>query len=201
MLKHKILTILLGLTLVLSLAMGLQDLMHVSVCGVGSCEKVHASPFGTMFGIPLGLWAVPCLGVAITAHLKKKKRMVFYALSAMLGVEIYLTFVQLYFIQAICLPCFCFLGLLCFCFLLTLEKPILAKACVITCLFFFCSHFLFFFPDVQPSKTCNACGYIKKDLKLSERVFVCSGCGHKEDRDINAAKNIRDHAVIEYNIR
>lgn len=50
-----------------------------------------------------------------------------------------------------------------------------------------------FFPS---SKTCNACGYIKKDLKLSERVFVCSRCGHKDDRDINAAKNIRDHAVV-----
>lgn len=50
-----------------------------------------------------------------------------------------------------------------------------------------------FFPS---SKTCNACGYIKKDLKLSERVFVCSRCGYKDDRDINAAKNIRDHAVI-----
>jgi uncharacterized membrane protein len=125
LLKHKILTIMLGLTLVFSLAMGLQDLMHVSACA-GSCEKVHASPFGTMFGIPLGLWAVSCLVVATTVHLRKKKRIVFYALSAMLWVEIYLTFVQLYFIQAICLPCFSFLGLLCFCFLLTLEKSILA---------------------------------------------------------------------------
>lgn len=50
-----------------------------------------------------------------------------------------------------------------------------------------------FFPS---SKTCNACGCIKEDLKLSDRIFVCPGCGHRADRDINAAKNIRDNAVM-----
>lgn len=41
------------------------------------------------------------------------------------------------------------------------------------------------------SKECNQCGQIKKDLKLSDRVYRCDGCGHSEDRDLNAAKNIR----------
>ncbi|NCX55835.1 MAG: transposase [Burkholderiaceae bacterium] len=41
------------------------------------------------------------------------------------------------------------------------------------------------------SKECNQCGQIKKDLKLSDRVYRCDGCGHEEDRDLNAAKNIR----------
>ncbi|ETR73633.1 MAG: hypothetical protein OMM_06817, partial [Candidatus Magnetoglobus multicellularis str. Araruama] len=50
-----------------------------------------------------------------------------------------------------------------------------------------------FFPS---SKTCNACGYIKEDLKLSDRLFICPDCGYKEDRDVNAAKNIRDNAVM-----
>ncbi|QTA88308.1 Transposase, IS605 family [Desulfonema magnum] len=49
-----------------------------------------------------------------------------------------------------------------------------------------------FFPS---SKTCNACGHVRDDLKLSDRVFVCPSCGHKADRDINAAKNIRDNAT------
>ena len=49
-----------------------------------------------------------------------------------------------------------------------------------------------FFPS---SKTCNACGHIKEDLKLSDRIFVCPVCDYKEDRDVNAAKNIKDNAV------
>lgn len=48
-----------------------------------------------------------------------------------------------------------------------------------------------FFPS---SKTCNKCGLIKSDLKLSDRIFVCE-CGHIEDRDLNAAKNLRDYEI------
>lgn len=40
------------------------------------------------------------------------------------------------------------------------------------------------------SKTCSKCGLIKKDLKLSDREWICEKCGTKHDRDINAAKNI-----------
>lgn len=42
------------------------------------------------------------------------------------------------------------------------------------------------------SKTCHNCGHIKKDLKLSDRTYVCSKCGYIEDRDINASLNLRD---------
>ena len=40
------------------------------------------------------------------------------------------------------------------------------------------------------SKTCSGCGYIKKDLKLKDRVFLCPACGFKLDRDKNAAINL-----------
>jgi putative transposase len=40
------------------------------------------------------------------------------------------------------------------------------------------------------SKTCSDCGYIYKDLKLSERRWACHGCGCIHDRDRNAALNI-----------
>jgi len=44
------------------------------------------------------------------------------------------------------------------------------------------------------SKTCNDCGIIKEDLKLSDRSWICS-CGACIDRDLNASKNIRDFAL------
>ena len=40
------------------------------------------------------------------------------------------------------------------------------------------------------SKICHCCGTIKKDLKLSDRTFRCH-CGYVEDRDFNAALNLR----------
>ena len=44
-----------------------------------------------------------------------------------------------------------------------------------------------FYPS---SKTCSNCGSYKKDLKLSQRVYSCSHCQEKIDRDLNAALNI-----------
>ena len=41
------------------------------------------------------------------------------------------------------------------------------------------------------SKICHCCGCIKKDLRLSDRIYKCS-CGYVEDRDFNAALNLRD---------
>lgn len=46
------------------------------------------------------------------------------------------------------------------------------------------------------SKTCHCCGAIKKDLKLSDRTFICD-CGYIEDRDFNAALNLRDATTYE----
>ena len=46
-----------------------------------------------------------------------------------------------------------------------------------------------FYPS---SKICHKCGHIKKDLKLSDRTYVCFECGYVEDRDINASLNLRD---------
>ncbi|MCB2289613.1 transposase [Clostridium sp. CS001] len=49
-----------------------------------------------------------------------------------------------------------------------------------------------FYPS---SKTCNCCGYINKDLKLSDREFICLECGVIEDRDKNASYNLRDAKI------
>ena len=50
-----------------------------------------------------------------------------------------------------------------------------------------------FYPS---SKRCHCCGCIKKDLKLSDRIYKCK-CGYSEDRDFNAALNLRDAVTYE----
>ena len=47
-----------------------------------------------------------------------------------------------------------------------------------------------FFPS---SKKCCKYGAVKKELKLSERNYICP-CGNRMDRDLNAAINIREEA-------
>ena len=49
-----------------------------------------------------------------------------------------------------------------------------------------------FYPS---SKTCSRCGVIDSDLSLSDRVYHCRDCGHTQDRDLNAAINLRNLAV------
>ena len=43
------------------------------------------------------------------------------------------------------------------------------------------------------SKICSCCGHIKKDLKLSDRIYICPECGLKIDRDFNASLNLANY--------
>jgi putative transposase len=56
-----------------------------------------------------------------------------------------------------------------------------------------------FYPS---SKTCNCCGYVNNDLKLSDRSWTCPACNTELDRDINASKNIlsEGYKIINNNI-
>jgi putative transposase len=45
------------------------------------------------------------------------------------------------------------------------------------------------------SKKCSHCGETKAKLALSDRVFECRTCGISLDRDVNAARNIRDEGI------
>lgn len=47
-----------------------------------------------------------------------------------------------------------------------------------------------FYPS---SKTCYCCGTIKKDLKLSDRIYKCECCGNVIDRDYQAALNLKQY--------
>lgn len=51
-----------------------------------------------------------------------------------------------------------------------------------------------FAPRFYPSsKLCSCCGYVKKDLKLSDRIYRCPKCGNIIDRDLQAAINLRNY--------
>lgn len=47
-----------------------------------------------------------------------------------------------------------------------------------------------FYPS---SKKCSCCGNIKKDLKLSDRTYICSECGLVIDRDYNSSINLANY--------
>ena len=48
------------------------------------------------------------------------------------------------------------------------------------------------------SKTGNECGHYYKGLTLDQRTWKCRECGIIYDRDVNAARNIRDWAFISH---
>ncbi|MDE6842757.1 MAG: transposase [Muribaculaceae bacterium] len=50
-----------------------------------------------------------------------------------------------------------------------------------------------FYPS---SKTCE-CGYVNKNLSLTDREWICPECGKKNDRDLNAAQNILRRGISE----
>jgi len=47
-----------------------------------------------------------------------------------------------------------------------------------------------YFPS---SKKCSCCGTYKKDLKLSDREYVCENCSSVLDRDYNASLNLKNY--------
>ena len=48
------------------------------------------------------------------------------------------------------------------------------------------------------SKICSACGAVKSELTLGERVFKCQESCPRIDRDLNAAINLREYAAASY---
>lgn len=45
-------------------------------------------------------------------------------------------------------------------------------------------------PAANTSRTCSDCGFLKLDLKLSDRTYLCDSCGLQIDRDLNACRNV-----------
>lgn len=52
--------------------------------------------------------------------------------------------------------------------------------------------------EVDPkytSQTCNECGETDKKSRISQSEYVCTGCGHISNADVNAAKNIKSKGI------
>ena len=41
------------------------------------------------------------------------------------------------------------------------------------------------------SQMCNKCGVIAKDNRKTQSAFICITCGHRDNADVNASKNIK----------
>lgn len=50
------------------------------------------------------------------------------------------------------------------------------------------------------SKMCSCCGQINRELTLADRSWTCVSCASVHDRDINAAKNIKQMALQRQNL-
>ena len=53
-------------------------------------------------------------------------------------------------------------------------------------------------PPQHTSQRCSCCGHISRDNRMTQAKFECVECGHSENADINAARNIlaAGHAVL-----
>lgn len=52
----------------------------------------------------------------------------------------------------------------------------------------------------EPSSKMCTCGYVNKELKLSQREWTCPNCGQINDRDLHAAINIKRFGLQEQNL-
>lgn len=52
----------------------------------------------------------------------------------------------------------------------------------------------------EPSSKMCGCGYIHRDLKLSDRIWICPECGSVNDRDLLAANNIKKFGLEKQNL-
>lgn len=52
----------------------------------------------------------------------------------------------------------------------------------------------------DPSSKMCTCGYVNKDLKLSQREWICPNCGQRNDRDLLAAINIKRFGLQNQNL-
>jgi putative transposase len=50
-------------------------------------------------------------------------------------------------------------------------------------------------PPAYTSQRCCVCGHVDRGNRLSQARFVCRACGHEDNADVNAARNILDLGI------
>jgi len=172
-----------AITAILALLTAIADMFEKSdmVCATASCVKVHSSSFATVFNLPVGIYAVFFLVLALSLYLKDKTRLTALILWALLGAESYYTFIQFVFIESWCISCLIFFSLLIACILSakTLQRqsvPIIGLTTGVT--MFLAAHFVCFFPSVTLKPT------LIQNLPSSAadiEIFASPSCSHCEE--------------------
>ena len=187
-----IVTIALSLFTLLVGFSGSEDL----TCPTASCEEVQKSSFGKLFGIPIGAYAAALLSFVLLLRLIGKERVAAVMLWAMLGIETYLTFISFTYFETLCFICMIFLlGLGC-CVALTSPSVNISGGVFSAALFFFISHFVFFYPDAQikPTLMNNTASLVQVE------VFASPTCTHCEEA-LSTLRKIATDANISLAVR
>lgn len=172
-----------------ALVMGIADLAGREdlLCSASACLKVHSSSFSTAFALPVGFYAAAFLFLTLILYIKDKEEVALLLLYALVGIEAYLTFIQVFFIHSLCISCLIFFVLLIVSSVLaTLERnPVFAGNPVfVGLLIFFVAHFVFFFPSINLKPT------LTEESLYNTRVeiFASPSCSHCEE----AIKDLRE---------
>jgi uncharacterized membrane protein len=166
------------------------------ICPTASCAEVHQSSFGKLFGIPIGVYAAALLSLVLLLRLMGKEKVAALMLWAMLGAEIYLTFIALTNFETVCIICMIFLLALGCCVVLTSHTVNLTAGVFGAALFFFVAHFVFFYPDahIKPTLMNDTASSVKVE------VFASPTCTHCEEA-LSTLRQISTDANISFAVR
>ncbi|RKY68861.1 MAG: hypothetical protein DRQ02_02995 [Candidatus Latescibacterota bacterium] len=165
-------------TAALSLATGIGDLLGKSaiLCSSSACMKVHSSSFATAFVIPVGFYATLFLLLSLWFFLKRQEDICSMILCSLLGLELYYTYLQIFFIGSLCRVCLLFLALLLVCVLIARAYRE-RNAVLLGLMMFLVAHFAFFYPRVtlKPTLTLDEVAE-----KKAIEIFAAPSCTHCE---------------------
>ena len=182
-----------------ALASGIADLVGRAdlLCSASSCIRVHSSSFATAFVFPVGFYGAALLLVALALYLRGKEQAALLVLYGLVGMEGYLTFIEVVFIRSLCTSCLVFFALLVLSSVLATGtgsdgKKQGTNPVLIGFFMFFVAHFAFFFPSVELKPT------LVQESEASTRVeiFASPSCPHCENalaelRALSASSNIQ----------
>lgn len=125
---------------------GVEEGGGFEVCRSEACEAVQYSGFSELFGFPITLLAVLLLGGVILLWFFRKKREALFLLAFLVGCEVYLTFIEFYYLKGKCPLCIGFLSSLTVGFIGLAYRRFRSFFGWLILLGFLGLHFLFFFP-------------------------------------------------------